>query len=283
MQCGGCGVHLAGVDDLYFYGKTSKILHLSLRPELRALLSGSGALSLTEKSGDGPGSHRNSKTNERVVTCVRCGQPVGKEQPYGPLNTNFVAFSKEKVVVFGVRLRKKDKWADARLQGPLQKIQVLSDSDFRGNPPPTGPLQAPAPPLRWASELQDFDWRGITATIPRPYQVTTRGIVARLLHSRTYAPHAHRGVDSRTTTDGACDPREGLRQEQRMARDFSYWPWLSLESPSDFCGCTFLPCAHLGFGSRALRNEMPRMSHRASGCRLLWPSFSTLSAPASRE
>ncbi|CAK0821156.1 unnamed protein product [Prorocentrum cordatum] len=170
MNCAACSSRLAAANELFFYEKSAKEVHLALRPECRPLLERSMRLLEATRKG-------------AKVVCRRdgCEAEVGKEVPFGPGGALFVAFALSSVVLLGSPLPRKRKWSEVRLDAPFRSIERRSDDGFLGRPEPPQAASSgadgmgsgrPARPIPvQPASLEDFAWDGLTLAEPRSYQI----------------------------------------------------------------------------------------------------------------
>ncbi|CAE7857361.1 RDR1, partial [Symbiodinium sp. KB8] len=176
MLCLGCKSQLAKVDDLCFYHKNEREVHLIFRPECRYALDASMVVQEPAKK-------------KAKVTCRSCNHGVASELPFGPSGAPFVGFASDAVLVLNTFLSKKQKWNLVCRDEPFRRIESRSDDNFFGRTAqaadltpsessayPSGRLGEAAATksnadVRFADLLDDFSWQGLTDTWPRPYQI----------------------------------------------------------------------------------------------------------------
>ena len=128
MQCSKCDNILCQIEQCCFYNKTPTEVHLILRPELPNMPSSMFLSNICE-----------GRTID--VKCSACTCKVGRQLPFGPRGTHFVAFGNEKVYVFGNRLHKKATWSQLQHESPYSTLPRRTSTNFTKNIVVTPPSQ----------------------------------------------------------------------------------------------------------------------------------------------
>ena len=166
MDCRNCLIQLASQEEVFFYVKGSKDVHLSIKPELIRNIDSTNLFSTIQ---DG---------KKKRVKCNSCSHNVGCVLPYGPDGTNFHAFASDKVKLCGSSLSSNQKWwsklaefQNIERRDPANFFNVLSITMKSAEIKELKPVQSKItfPSL---SNLEDFEWFSVSLVKkPRYYQI----------------------------------------------------------------------------------------------------------------
>ena len=167
MECRNCLTLLAEAENLFFFVKSDKDVHLAVKPEFKAILDDGAFVRVQE-----------SKKKVRIK-CKGCVANLGTALPYGPNGTEFIAFGTDKIVLCGNKFSAKQKWSN--LLTGFQHIDRRSMDNFYGETVIDNDVEIGGhenvddneiEPIRFASKLNDFEWVSLTPRKdPRPYQI----------------------------------------------------------------------------------------------------------------
>ncbi|XP_057311884.1 uncharacterized protein LOC130649592 [Hydractinia symbiolongicarpus] len=167
MECLECRAVLVKTEQLFFYIKGPRDVHLSIKPELQIVVLAKDTIYDVQES----------KKKIRVK-CRTCNGNVGCVLPFGPEGTKFYAFACDKVKLCSRSLGKAEKWWN--IYQEFQVIDTRDPSSFFNVL--TAPISSKAikektvhsnkivyPSL---SNLSDFEWQTVSLVKrPRYYQI----------------------------------------------------------------------------------------------------------------
>ena len=167
MDCRHCFTQLASQEEIFFYVKASKDVHLSIKPELMSVITLKKLFYTVQES----------KKKVRVK-CNSCNSNVGCVLPFGPNGTKFHAFAADKVKLSGSSLSSKERWWNKFAEFPNVErrdtsnfFNVLSTSikshDVKEPRSVQSKIKFPS-----LSSLGDFEWYTVSLVKkPRYYQI----------------------------------------------------------------------------------------------------------------
>lgn len=165
MECAKCNASLLKISDLFFFCKSEKDVHLTIKPEILELI-------LNEKTT----LYTNETSSKRVeVKCVGCHEHLGSVWPYGPNGEKFYAFGCESIRLNGKSFTKKNKWW--KMYSNFSEIDTRDVSTFNytfnvKEVKVKKKVKVVEASMRYPQELKDFEWYTVSREkTPKPFQI----------------------------------------------------------------------------------------------------------------
>ena len=166
MQCLKCSEPLAVSNNLFFFVKGAKDVHLSIKPELYQLIKLENKL------------YELQENKKLQLKCTKCDNNLGCILPFGVNGSKFCAFGSDKVKLCNHNLSKSEKWWHIYKDFEM-KIELRDEKTFFGTLSKsfveekcvrkTAATNIVFPSIH---NLHSFEWFSVSLKkVPRPYQI----------------------------------------------------------------------------------------------------------------
>ena len=167
MDCGGCKIQLAPLDDLCFYFKREKFVELMIKYEKSTFFE--DKFKFVHEKGE-----------RYNIFCLNCNSKIGTKHVFGPHHAEVMAFG-QRVYVLDRKMVGKDRWYHLYRDEPYITIPIRYTDSFYGYQLTeiqtcTSLTSRIAVPIKWPDPLKvsNFTYDDIimSEVVPRDYQIT---------------------------------------------------------------------------------------------------------------